>query len=78
MAKKSTTCDGCHYSREQAGPSGMLECRVHSVENWPVRSPTSWCGDWRDPMIVYRREYQPRRLGLARYLNQLIAAVMGR
>ncbi len=76
MATRSTTCDGCHYSREQSSPSDKLECHVHSMENWHVRSRTSWCGDWRDPAIVYRAEYQPRRLGLVRYLNQLLTSGM--
>ena len=72
MPKKSTTCDGCHYSREHLLIPGKLECHVRSIEKWPIRSPTSWCGDWRDPGIVYSPAYQPRRLGLVRYLNQLL------
>ena len=77
MAKKGTTCDGCLYSREHLLIPGKLECHVRSVEKWPIRSPTSWCGDWRDPMIVYRADYRPRRLGLARYLNQLLTWLKG-
>ncbi len=79
MAKKSSTCDGCHYSREHvADPANKVECHVRSVEKWPVRSLTSWCGEWRDPAVMYQRDYKPRLLGLPRYLNQLLTWVAGK
>lgn len=77
MTTRSTTCDGCVFSRTHLLVEGKLECHVRSVDTWPVRDPTSWCGEWRDPSIVYRSEYRPRRLGLSRYLNQLMTWLKG-
>lgn len=72
MANRSTDCEGCIFSRVHLLVSGKLECHVRSVDTWPVRDPTEWCGEWRDPATVYLPTYRPRRLGLVRYLNQLL------
>lgn len=77
MAKKGDACAGCLYSRDHTAIPGKLECHIRSVDSWPVRSTTSWCGEWRDPKIVYQSSYQPRVRGLARYLNQLLTWLKG-
>lgn len=69
---RSTTCDGCVFSRVHLLVEGKLECHVRSVSTWPVRDPTDWCGEWLDPNTKYLPVYQPRVRGLIRYLNQLL------
>ena len=77
MPTKAMRCDTCLFCRKPMPPhpSGEVECHVRSVENWFVRKPTDWCGEWRDPMIRYLPSYLSRSRGqeLFRYLNKLLA-----
>lgn len=64
-------CASCRFWEPVAGDSG--ECRIRSVERWPVRAASEWCGEFQ-PIPVAPLRMDPGR-GLRARTNAVPGAV---